>query len=97
MNKRRVTVTVDEVLLGAALKAVEDGRAESVSAWINDSISEHVQREHRAVVMRQMLAEYEAEHGEITDEEIAKQSQADRDAAAHLRQRARAVSTKRAV
>jgi hypothetical protein len=94
MNKRRVTVTVDEVLLGAAMKAVEDGRAESVSAWINDSISEHVQREHRAVVMRQMLAQYEAEHGEITD---AKQAQADRDAAAHLRQRARAVSTKRAV
>lgn len=90
MSKARITISLDQELVDAAARAVEDGRAESVSAWVNAALAERSAKERRLALMREMIEEYEAEHGEITREEVAAQLRADRDAAAEVRARVRA-------
>ncbi len=85
MRKRRITVTVDQEALDEALAAVDAGRAESVSAWISDAMEQRRIREQRLHLLSELIADYEAEHGEITDDELAQQEQTDRDAAAMAR------------
>lgn len=85
MTKRRVTVTVDETLLQEASLMVERGDAESLSAWIGEAMADRVAHDQRLAVLATLVAEYEAEHGEITGDELAAQAQADRDAAAAVR------------
>ena len=46
-------------------------------------------RDRRLTALSQLVADYEAEHGFITDEEIADQAQQDRDTASQLRPAAR--------
>ena len=89
MQKQRVTVTVDEPLLDTATAAVREGRARSVSEWIGEAMAQRRDRDERLAVLSRLIAEYEAEHGLITDDEIAEQAQRDRDAAASLRATAR--------
>jgi hypothetical protein len=78
MSKSRLTVTVDDEALGAAREALRGGHAESLSAWVNSAMIEKAARERRSAALRAAIADYEAEHGEITDEEIAAQRRADR-------------------
>lgn len=78
MSKSRLTVTVDNEALDAAREALSKGRAQSLSSWVNSALIEKAARERRATALRTAIAEYEAEHGEITDEEIAAQRRADR-------------------
>ena len=85
MHKQRVTVTVDEDLLEAANRAVDEGLALSVSEWVSEAMARRRDRDGRLAVMRRLLEAYEAEHGFISDEEIAEQAQQDRDAAASNR------------
>ena len=89
MHKQRVTVTVDEFLLDAATAAVREGRARSVSEWIGEAMAQRRDRDQRLAVLGRLVAEYETEHGLITDDEIAEQAQKDRDAAASFRAAAR--------
>ena len=88
MSKRRVTVSVDGDLLAAGAKAVAQGRASSVSAWVNAAMAERVAAEWRLAALAALIDDFEAEHGTITDDELATQAQADRDAAAGVRARA---------
>ena len=85
MTKRRVTVSIDESLVDEASHAVDEGRAESVSAWISEAMAARASRDRRLSLLAALVSDYEAEHGEITDDELAEQSQADRDAAAATR------------
>ncbi len=78
-------MTIDQEALDEALAAVEAGRAESVSAWISDAMEQRRARDQRLSLLAELIAEYEAEHGVITDDELAAQEQADRDAAAMTR------------
>jgi hypothetical protein len=78
MSKSRVTVTVDDAALGAARAAVSGGAADSLSSWVNSALIEKAARERRTAALRAAIADYEAEYGEITDEEIAVQRRADR-------------------
>jgi hypothetical protein len=87
MSKRRVTITVDQSLADAAAAASAAGDAESVSAWINEAMAQRLARDQRLAALGELIAAYEAEHGEITDDELADQEQADRDAAAAHRKR----------
>lgn len=73
-----MTVTVDDEALDAAREALSKGRAQSLSSWVNSALIEKAARERRTAALRTAIAEYEAEHGEITDEEIAAQRRADR-------------------
>lgn len=85
MAKRRVTITVDEEILQVAAQAVSDGDADSVSSWISDAMVHRRATELRLVALSHMVADYEAQHGAITADELNQQAQADRDAAAMVR------------
>lgn len=84
-RKQRLTVTVDPGLVDAGNQAVADGRADSLSGWVNDALAERARRDARLRALAAAVADYEAEFGEITDEEIAAQARADRASAVVVR------------
>ena len=47
MQKKRVTVTVDEELLQEASTAVSEGRSRSVSEWIGEAMAQRRDRDQR--------------------------------------------------
>ena len=84
-HKQRLTVTVDPELVEAGNRAVASGRAESLSAWVNGALVDRAARDARRAVLAAAVAGYEAEFGEITDDEIAAQRRADRESAVVVR------------
>ena len=70
MSKQRLSASVDTELIEAAENAVARGRSESVSAWVNDALHLKLQRDRRLEALAAFVAAYEADHGEITSEEI---------------------------
>jgi hypothetical protein len=68
--KSRLSVTVDAALIAAAQTAVAAGAAESVSAWVNDALHLKIEHDRRLRGIDDFLAAFEAEYGEITDEEM---------------------------
>jgi glycerol dehydrogenase-like iron-containing ADH family enzyme len=89
-RKQRLTVTVDPDLVEAGNRAVTSGAADSLSAWVSTALAEKARRDAQLTQLRQAIADYEAEFGEITAEEIASQQRADREDAVVVRGRARA-------
>ena len=87
-RKERLTVTVDRTLLDAGNQAVADGRADSLSAWVNVALAERAAKERCLAAMRDAVALYEAEFGAISDREIATQAREDRRAAVVVRRSA---------
>ena len=76
--KERLTVTVDSQWIQAGNEAVTEGRAESISAWVNRALSEQALKERRLRAMADAIAAYEAEFGTITPEELLMQERRDR-------------------
>lgn len=70
MTKERLSASVDSSLVAAGRAAVAAGRAESLSAWVTEALIRHVEHDERLRALGEFIAEYEAEHGVITDEEI---------------------------
>lgn len=70
-TKQRLSATVDADLIDAGQAAVAAGRADNVSAWVNDALRRQVEHDDRMAAFADFLADYEAEHGVITDEEMA--------------------------
>src|SRR5262245_37089696 len=96
-RKTRVTVTIDPILVRAATDAVAEGRAESLSGWVNLALTERASKEQHLRAMSAAIAAYEAEHGAITTDEILAQERADRQAARVVRgARPNARKTRRA-
>lgn len=87
LGKRRVTVTVDPELVEAGNRAVASGAAHSLSAWVNTAMAERARRDEQLARLRDVIADYEAEFGVITAEDIAAQSRADRQQATVVRGR----------
>ena len=69
-SKQRLSASVDAELVAVAQQAVAAGRAENVSAWVNDALWLKAEHDRRLRAVDEFLASYEAEHGEITDEEM---------------------------
>lgn len=69
-GKQRLSASVDSELLEAAHTAVVEGRAQSISAWVNDALRLKSEHESRMEALDSFLADYEAEHGEITEAEM---------------------------
>ncbi|MCE2528747.1 MAG: hypothetical protein J4G11_02610 [Acidimicrobiia bacterium] len=92
MSKRQVTITVDEDLLEEARAAVGDGRSLSVSEWVAGAMAQRVATDRRLSAIGELIRDFEAEHGVITEDEIVEQAQVDRDAAAASRMAARQVA-----
>ncbi len=78
-------MTVDPALIQAGQEAVAAGRAESVSAWVNLALAERATKERRLAAMATAIADYEAKFGTISNEELAAQARADREAAIVVR------------
>ncbi len=68
--KARLSATVDADLIAASQAAVTAGEAESVSAWVNDALRLKVEHDRRLRGIDDFIAAYEAEYGEITEEEM---------------------------
>jgi hypothetical protein len=68
--KARLSATVDADLIEASQAAVAAGEAESVSAWVNDALRLKIEHDRRLRGIDDFIAAYEAEHGEITDEDM---------------------------
>ncbi len=84
-NKQRLTITVDPHLVDAGQRAVSLGKADSVSAWVSEALEQKLQRDRKLELLAAAVAEFEAEHGEITDTEMAAQRRADRSNATVVR------------
>ena len=69
--KRRLSASVDAELVAAGHAAVAAGTAENLSAWVNEALHRQSEHDRRLTALGEFLAEYEAEHGQITDTEIA--------------------------
>jgi hypothetical protein len=80
--RERLSATVEAEVLAAGRAAVAEGRAGSLSAWVNDALKLQAEHDRRMRALDGFLAAYEAEHGAIGDDEIR---------AATRRARARAV------
>lgn len=78
IRKKRLTVTVDAAYVKEAEAAVRAGDAASVSAWVNEALSKHSERERRFAAMATAIAEYETAFGKFTDAELEAQRRADR-------------------
>ena len=94
-RKLRLTVTVDPELVEAGNRAVAEGAADSLSGWVSAALAEKVHRDQRLAHLQAAIADYEAEFGEITAEEIAAQRRADREDALVVRGRQRVPSRTR--
>jgi Arc/MetJ-type ribon-helix-helix transcriptional regulator len=81
LPKQRLSASVDADLIQAAEAAVARGRFDSVSAWVNEALRLKREQDRRLEALGAFVAAYEAEHGEISPEEI-------KDATRHARGRA---------
>lgn len=86
-GKRRLTVTVDPELVAAGQRAVAAGAADPSSSWVNVAPADRARRDAQLARLHAAIADHEAEFGEITAEEIARQRRADREDAAVVRGR----------
>jgi hypothetical protein len=93
-RKERLTVTVDPVLIEAGNDAVAEGRAESLSAWVNAALAARVATERRLASLAEAVAAYERQFGAISAQELAEQSRADRASAFVVRGKTRARKVK---
>ena len=82
---------MDGTLLNAASLAVREGRSRSISEWVGEAMAQRRDRDARLAALSRLITEHEAEHGFITDDEIADQAQRDRDTAGSFRSATRRV------
>jgi len=68
--KQRLSASVDADLIQAAEAAVARGRFDSVSAWVNEALRLKREQDRRLEALGTFVAAYEAEHGEISAEEM---------------------------
>jgi hypothetical protein len=94
-TKERLTVTVDRDILEAGHEAVADGRADSLSAWVNRALAERIAKERRLSALARAIDSYEEEFGTISEEEMLMQARADRASARVVRGSANANRKRR--
>jgi len=78
-------VTLDPALVEAGNRAVASGAAGSLSAWVSVALVERARRDEQLERLHEAIVDYEAEFGEISTEEIARQRRADRQDAVVVR------------
>lgn len=86
-NRRRLSATIEADLLTAGRHAVAEGRANSLSAWVNDALKRQAEHDRRMKALDEFFHEYEAGHGVITDQEIREATRSTRDRAIRVRPR----------
>lgn len=91
-QKQRLSVTVDAEVIEAGRAAVASGTAESLSAWVNAALQRKAEEDRRLRALDALLADYEAEHGEITEEQMEEAERRLRERAIIVRGRGRGVA-----
>jgi len=71
-TKQRLSASVDADLLVAAESAAKRGEVANVSAWVNEAMRLKVDHDRGLAALAGVIADFEAEHGEITNDEIEK-------------------------
>lgn len=61
---------MDADLLGAGQRTVAEGGAANLSAWVNDALRLKVDHDRRMMALDTFISAYEAEYGEITEQEM---------------------------
>lgn len=84
-TKERLSVTVDADLIRFGNMLVLDGRAESLSAWVNTVLRAALERDEKLQAMDRYFKEYEAEHGEITEADMIEAERRMQARAIHVR------------
>jgi hypothetical protein len=74
-------------LVEAGNRAVASGDADSLSAWVSAALADKIRTDRQIEHLRAAVADYEAEFGEISAEEIVAQRRADREDAVVVRGR----------
>jgi hypothetical protein len=69
-GKLRLSASVDAELLRAAEAAAKQGRAPTVSAWVNEALRLKLAHDQRLQALAVFVEAYEAQHGEISPDEI---------------------------
>jgi hypothetical protein len=69
-GRERLSATVEADVLAAGRAAVAEGRAGSLSAWVNEALRRQALHDRRMQALDAFLDTYEAENGEITAAEI---------------------------
>jgi Arc/MetJ-type ribon-helix-helix transcriptional regulator len=69
-GKQRLSASVDADLVAVAQEAVAQGQSDSMSAWVNDALRLKAAHDRRMRALDEFVAAYEAEHGEITEDEM---------------------------
>ncbi|MGH9165644.1 MAG: hypothetical protein ACRDZW_09060 [Acidimicrobiales bacterium] len=69
-TRERLSATVEPELLEAGRAAVEEGRAATLSEWVNDALRRQADHDRRMKALDDFLDAYESKHGEITEAEI---------------------------
>src|SRR5215813_3517815 len=70
-GKERLSASVDADLVAVAQEAVAQGRADSISAWVNEALRLKVAHDRRLRALDEFVAAFEAEQGEITEAEMS--------------------------
>ena len=73
-KKERLSASVDAELVAAAERAVADGRADTVSSWVNDALRLKVEHDGKLEALAAFIAAYEEQHGAIGAEEMRQAS-----------------------
>jgi hypothetical protein len=68
MTVSKVTVSLDPAIAERARRDVAEGRAKSVSAWLNDAARERIEDEDLASVLSDL---FEATGGALSEQELA--------------------------
>lgn len=85
--KQRLSASVDSALVKAGQRAVADGRAENLSAWVNDALRMKTEHDARMQALGEFIAVYESAHGVITEDEMIEASRRARERAVVVRGR----------
>jgi hypothetical protein len=83
--KRRLSASVDGDLLREAEAAAKRGDVANVSAWVNEAMRLKVEQEQGLAQLAAVIADFEAEHGEITEEDMERATRAARSQAVSVR------------
>jgi hypothetical protein len=83
--KQRLSASVDADLLVAAEAAAKRGEVANVSAWVNEAMRSKLEHDRGLSELAAVIADFEAEHGEITNAEIDRAARTARSRALTIR------------
>ena len=83
--KQRLSASVDADLLRAAEAAAKRGQVPTVSAWVNDALRLKLEHDQRLQALDAFIDAFEAEHGVITADEMARAARRARSRAVPVR------------